>query len=196
MSAEIYSQPPYLYVFFGTIGVWIVSDLSIGLRHRGGGERTQDRGSKRAIGVAVSGGVAGAAVIPEVVSAPRLPRPLAAFWIGIGLALCGVLLRQYAVRTLGEHFSLEVSVAETDSVVRSGPYRWVRHPSYTGALTTMIGIGLAAGSWLSLGVVTVAGLLGYGYRIRVEERVLREQLGDSYEAYTDRTPYRLVPGLW
>ncbi|WP_245742075.1 methyltransferase family protein [Natrinema salaciae] len=128
---------------------------------------------------------------------------MAAFWIGIGLVLCGVFLRQYAVRTLDEYFSVAVSVDASDRVVSSGPYRWVRHPSYTGGLGTLIGTGVATGNWLSLGLVTVAGLVAYGYRIRVEERVLREQLGDSreqlgdsYDAYATQTPYRLVPGLW
>lgn len=189
-------EDPYLYVFVGALVVWIVSDLSIGVRYRDGAAAPQDRGSKRAIGIAVSGGVLGAALVPEVVTAPGLPYPRAAFWIGIGLVLFGVLIRQYAVRTLGEFFSLAVTVEETDTVVSSGPYRWVRHPSYTGGLAALIGIGVATGNWLSLGLVTVAGLLGYGYRIRVEERALRETLGDSYEAYAERTPYRLVPGLW
>lgn len=189
-------QRPHLYVFFGAIAVWVVSNLSIGLRYRNRDTASQDRGSKRAIAVATSGGIIGATLLPEVMPAPELPRRLAAFWIGIGLVVFGVLLRQYAVRTLSEYFSLEVSVEETDTVVKSGPYRWVRHPSYTGELATVIGVGVAIGNWLSLGFVTLAGLLGYGYRIRVEEQVLRETLGDSYEAYAKRTPYRLIPGLW
>lgn len=196
MSSPIYLQGAYLYVFFGALGIWIVSDLSIGVRYRDGTAGPQDRGSKRVIGIAVSGGVVGAALLPELVTVPTLPRQRAAFWIGIGLVLFGVLFRQYAVRTLGEYFSIAVSVEETDTVVSSGPYRWVRHPSYTGGLITLIGLGVATGNWLSPGLVTVAGLLGYGYRIRVEERVLREKLGAAYEAYAERTPYRLVPGLW
>ncbi|OAQ53547.1 nickel-cobalt-cadmium resistance protein [Natrinema mahii] len=196
MSAPIFSEEPYLYVFVGALAVWIVSDLRIGARHRDGATGPRDRGSKRVIGIAVSGGTAGAALLPELVAVPTLPRQRVAFWIGIGLVVLGVLFRQYAVRTLGEYFSLAVSVDEADTVVTSGPYRWVRHPSYTGGLTTMVGIGVATGNWLSLGVVTLAGVAGYGYRIHVEERVLREKLGESYEAYAERTQYRLVPGLW
>ncbi|WP_306052207.1 methyltransferase family protein [Natronococcus wangiae] len=123
-------------------------------------------------------------------------RPTVAFWAGLGTILLGVAVRQYAVRTLGDGFSLEVTVDEDDEVIDSGPYRWIRHPSYTGALFSLVGVGIAVGNWLSIVVVTLAGLAGYGYRIRVEERALRDTLGDAYVEYASRTPYRLVPGLW
>ncbi|SFC30098.1 Protein-S-isoprenylcysteine O-methyltransferase Ste14 [Halobiforma haloterrestris] len=196
--------------FLAAIGVWIASDLSIGLRYRNRTEKTggqdqdrdqdqdQDRGSRHAIGGAVSGGVMIAVAIPYFLPgrAPALPAPAVTFWLGIGLVLLGVAVRQYAVRTLGAYFSLEVTVDRTDRVVSTGPYRWVRHPSYTGGLTSLLGAGLAVGNGASLAVLLVAGVLAYGYRIRVEERALRDRLGDDYTEYTDETPYRLVPFLW
>lgn len=196
MSPPVYAQAPHLYVFFGAIGLWVVSDLRIGWRYGDRGDASQDRGSKRVLGASVVAGVVGAALVPELVPAPSLPWPAIAFWIGIGTMALGVAVRQYAAWTLREYFSLEVAVDSTDSVVTAGPYRWVRHPSYTGGFTTLVGLGVAVGNWASLGIVIVAGLVGYGYRIAVEERALREQLGEEYEAYAERTPYRLVPGLW
>lgn len=82
-----YSQRPYLYVFIGALAVWAVSDLSVGFRSRGRATASQGRGSKLAIAVAISGGTFGAALLPEVMPAPELPRPPAAFWIGITLWL-------------------------------------------------------------------------------------------------------------
>lgn len=189
-------EPRPLLVFFVVVGVWIVSDWSIALRHGRTVDASQDRGSKHAIGAGVIGGVLGAVLFSQVAPGFAVPAPTVAFWLGLGTILLGVLVRQYAVRTLGEGFDLEVTVDEDDAVVDSGPYRWVRHPSYTGALLSLVGVGVTLGNWLSVAAALLAGLAGYGYRIRVEERVLREILGEEYLEYAERTPYRLVPGLW
>ena len=196
MTTAPFTRDPYLYAFLGAIAIWIVSDLSIGARYQRRLETNQDRGSKRAIGAAVSGGVLSAAFLQIAIPSLTVPVPTVAFWIGIGLMLLGIVVRQYAVRTLGANFSLEVSVSESDTVITSGPYRWVRHPSYTGGFLTLVGIGIATAHWLSIGITVVAGLGGYGYRIRVEEQALRDKLGDRYEAYTRQTPSRLLPFVW
>ena len=189
---------PSMAAFLIVIGIWIVSDWSIGLQYRRttDASRDRDRGSKRVIGLAVVLGVLVAALAAVLFPSLRMPAPVIAFWGGLAVIVVGVAVRQYAVRTLGDAFSLEVSVDTDHDVVDSGPYRWVRHPSYTGALLSMLGLGIAVGNWASVAVLLVAGLAGYGYRIRVEERALRETLGDSYVEYENRTPYRLVPWVW
>jgi protein-S-isoprenylcysteine O-methyltransferase Ste14 len=80
-------------------------------------------------------------------------------------------------------------------VITSGPYRWLRHPSYTGILLIAIGAGAAWGNWLGLGVLTLMTLVALVYRIRVEERALLEELGDSYRTYAD-LHRRLIPFIW
>ncbi|WP_247001898.1 methyltransferase family protein [Halosolutus gelatinilyticus] len=182
--------------FLIAVGIWILSDWSLALRYRDAADTNQDRGSKRAIGLAVVGGVLVAASAATLAPSVRFPYSTSPFWIGLAVILVGVGVRQYAVWTLDEAFSLVVTVDGDDEVVDSGPYRWVRHPSYTGALLSLLGLGVAIGNWLSLLVLVVAGLSGYGYRIRVEERALRETLGEGYVEYENRTPYRLIPGLW
>src|SRR5207249_5246499 len=69
------------------------------------------------------------------------------FYIGIFLMFLGVLVRQYAIAILGRFFSLTVQIPEDHKVVEKGPYRLIRHPSYTGILITFIGLGLAVQSW-------------------------------------------------
>jgi protein-S-isoprenylcysteine O-methyltransferase Ste14 len=81
-------------------------------------------------------------------------------------------------------------------VVDSGPYRLVRHPSYTGGLLEYTGIGLVLGNWISLGTVAAGTIAGYVYRIRIEERTLTEELGEPYQRFLDRTPYRLILYVW
>jgi protein-S-isoprenylcysteine O-methyltransferase Ste14 len=80
-------------------------------------------------------------------------------------------------------------------VVNNGPYRWVRHPSYSGLLLIVIGCGLASGDWLALVVSAVLPPAAVVRRIHVEEAELVGVLGDRYRAYQRHTR-RLIPGLW
>ncbi len=80
-------------------------------------------------------------------------------------------------------------------VIQSGPYRLIRHPSYTGALITLLGMGLALTNWASLIAALVIPAVGFLYRISIEERVLVEALGNPYREYMQRT-CRLIPFIW
>ncbi len=128
-------------------------------------------------------------------SVGRLPAAGAVFWLGIGVMLAGFSVRMAAVVTLGDLFSHRVVVAPDHEVVDTGLYAVVRHPSYTGAVVTYVGIGLACGNWVSVLAATAGALVGYGHRVRVEERTLEREL-DGYAAYTERVPYRLFPFVW
>ncbi len=122
------------------------------------------------------------------------PLPGWVFYPGIILILLGIMIRQWAIAVLGRFFSLTVSVAEDHKIVQNGPYRLVRHPSYTGALVTFIGLGLAVQSWAAILGLLLVFALAYGYRIRVEERTLSLELGTDYLNYMRRTK-RLIPYL-
>ncbi len=115
-----------------------------------------------------------------------------AFYLGILLMLLGVFVRQWAIAVLGRFFSLTVRVTEDHKVVDKGPYKFIRHPSYTGVLITFIGLGLAVQSAGALLVFLVVFSLSFGYRMRVEERTLLSELGPDYSSYMKRTK-RLLP---
>jgi protein-S-isoprenylcysteine O-methyltransferase Ste14 len=104
----------------------------------------------------------------------------------------GSLLRRYCFRTLGEYFTGDVKAKPNQPVIRSGPYRLVRHPSYTAGMIMFIGIGLALGSWVSFVLLTIATIATYSYRVVVEERVLLETIGEPYRAYM-RERKRFIP---
>jgi len=106
----------------------------------------------------------------------------------------GVLVRQYAIAILGRFFSLTVQISEDHKVVEKGPYRLIRHPSYTGILITFIGLGLAVQSWGAVLVLLLFFGISFGYRMRVEERTLLSGLGRDYASYMKRTK-RLIPFL-
>jgi protein-S-isoprenylcysteine O-methyltransferase Ste14 len=114
---------------------------------------------------------------------------------GVALMWLGIVLRQWAVHTLGRFFTFQLTVRSDQHVVVTGPYRWVRHPSYSGLLLTSLGAAVALGNWVSLAVLTVPYACAMAYRIRIEEGMLREGLGADYETYA-QSRKRLVPGVW
>ena len=114
------------------------------------------------------------------------------FTAGIMLMLAGVAFRWYAIRVLGRFFTVVVAVSPGQTVVEAGPYRWIRHPSYSGAILTLFGFGLVFANWLSLLLIMIFAVIGYAYRITVEERVLLAALGDPYRLYMKRTR-RIIP---
>jgi protein-S-isoprenylcysteine O-methyltransferase Ste14 len=87
-------------------------------------------------------------------------------------------------------------VVQTDhKVVDTGPYRLVRHPSYTGLLTIELGLGIMLGTWLSIPACLLPPLIAFAVRLVTEERVLARELGAPYREYMART-HRLIPGVW
>jgi protein-S-isoprenylcysteine O-methyltransferase Ste14 len=163
-------------------------------RHREGEHR--DRGSYLLIIVCVSAGLVGAGLVAGAVTSAELSAirwPL--FGAGIALMLAGIVLRQWAVAMLGDSFTIVVRVREGQDVIDTGPYRFVRHPSYTGMLITFAGFGLALGNWISILCAIVVPLIGIVVRIRVEERALLQGLGEPYRRFA-QTRKRLVPRVW
>jgi protein-S-isoprenylcysteine O-methyltransferase Ste14 len=107
----------------------------------------------------------------------------------------GLAIRVWAVITLGDSFRTFIEAEADQAVVTRGPYRWVRHPSYTGLLLIAAGFGIGAGNWLSLVVGALVALLGLLPRIAVEEAEMTRVLGERYRIY-QRTTHRLIPRLW
>jgi protein-S-isoprenylcysteine O-methyltransferase Ste14 len=117
------------------------------------------------------------------------------FCAGICLMIAGTAFRWYSARLLGQYFTFDVATQRGQALIETGPYKYVRHPSYSGALVSLFGFGLALGNWASL-IAAVSCLGGaYAYRIPVEEAALSAALGESYRRYMRRT-WRLVPFLF
>ena len=112
---------------------------------------------------------------------PRAQLPL--FAVGVSLILLGSSLRRYCWRTLGQYFTGDVRARLDQPVIRTGPYRLVRHPSYTAGMLMFIGIGLALGSWFSFTLLTIVTIATYGYRVVIEERALLDTIGEPYRSY-------------
>ena len=122
-------------------------------------------------------------------------QPVVLFVVGILLMVTGVIFRWYAIRSLGKFFTLRIATQPGQTVVEHGPYHWIRHPSYSGALITMFGLGLAFTNWLCLIGILVFGFIGYSYRVMIEEQTLISELGEPYREYMKRTK-RFIPFVY
>jgi protein-S-isoprenylcysteine O-methyltransferase Ste14 len=179
-----------------TAVAFALSEVSIRLRSARHQEGSRvDRGSIVAVVAALAVGVLVAVWVAGAVPATAIPGGWAPFTVGLVLMWLGIALRQWAVWTLGRFFTVVVRVTDEQTVVDRGPYSWVRHPSYTGLLLTLLGLGLALGNWLSVLALVVVPTIGLVVRIRVEERALLTALGEPYRAYAEHRR-RLLPGVW
>jgi protein-S-isoprenylcysteine O-methyltransferase len=185
-----------LVIFDTTYSIWIISELFGAvlipkLRQRGPTRVRRDRGSGAlviltvflSISIAFALGYNGVGMLPDW-----------AYYLGISLMLLGIVLRQWAIAVLGRFFSLTVKVAEDHKVIDKGPYRVIRHPSYTGVLITFIGLGFAVQSVGALLFLLTLYGMSFGYRMSVEERALMTELGKDYGDYMRRTK-RIIPFL-
>ena len=143
--------------------------------------------------------IAGAIVAAEVLGRRgRLLWPGGLDWpfvVGIVLIAAGIGLRAWSIASLGRFFQYRIRVQPGHQVVTRGPYRYVRHPSYTGIALVLAGIALACDDVWALPVVVVLGGVGLYVRIRAEERQLTKALGAEYEQFAAGRK-RLVPGVW
>jgi protein-S-isoprenylcysteine O-methyltransferase Ste14 len=113
------------------------------------------------------------------------------FWTGAGMLVAGLLFSVWARLHLGRNWSAYVTVKEGHELITNGPYRFVRHPIYTGLLLGFIGSALARAEWRGIVAVVIA-FLALWRKSRVEEQWMRERFGQAYEDYARRTA-ALVP---
>jgi protein-S-isoprenylcysteine O-methyltransferase Ste14 len=176
-----------------TLAAWALVELGVRVRERlqGRGGTARDRGTRVLIVVTLAAAIALAAVTASRATRIAVPYRIAGtivMWVGLAI-------RVWAIATLGRAFRTTVEVAPGQTVVSTGPYRWVRHPSYGGLLLIVTGFGLAAGHWLVLIVCALLPLTALLRRVQIEEAELTAVLGDPYRAYQARTK-RLIPGVW
>ena len=197
MAPLAYTDVGAKYAFYVVLGMFAASEWSIRFRsqkNRGGTRK--DRGSFYVVVfTAVLGIGAAFALAHSVQSAGINVARWPIFIIGLAIVILAMALRRWAVLTLGQFFTVQVQVRSGQTVVDTGPYRWVRHPSYTAITMSFVGIGVALENWLSLLVLIVVPTIGLVIRIRVEERALLEALGEPYREFS-ATRARLIPKVW
>ena len=114
--------------------------------------------------------------------------------LGWLLVLLGLGFACWARVTLGRNWSGTVQLKQDHELVMAGPYRWVRHPIYTGILLGLLGTALVIGEWRGLLALALVAA-GFWFKLRHEEALMREQFGAAYVDYMRRTK-ALIPGVW
>lgn len=182
-----------------TMTAWLVLEAGLLIRDRirGKGSAARDQGTLWLNIVIITAAVVAAGLLTGAVrnAGPWEFGSTGLSAAGLLVMWTGLAVRIWAIAVLGSSFRTTVEVDTSQRVVDSGPYRWVRHPSYTGIVLLMAGLGLVYGNVPALAILLVlpAGVLIH--RIFVEEAVLTEVIGRAYADYAARTK-RLVPGLW
>lgn len=118
-------------------------------------------------------------------------------WIILGtlLLIAGTLLRLYSIKILGKYFSASVEIKDNHQIVRTGPFKLLRHPSYTGAYTAMLGSAIFLHSLTGLVILGIGMLFVYHLRIKAEEKTLIRHFKEEYLNYTKDT-WKMFPYLW
>ena len=123
-----------------------------------------------------------------------LPPSIDWAWIGAALVLTGMLFTLWARFFLGANWSARVTVKQNHELIKSGPYRIVRHPIYAGLLLAMLGTALAFGEARCFVAVALA-VIGWKLKSLTEEKFMLEQFGEAYTQY-QREVKCLIPLIW
>jgi protein-S-isoprenylcysteine O-methyltransferase Ste14 len=140
------------------------------------------------IGVSISA----AFFLREAFPQGKLPHPRTFYIIGLIFFVLGLVIRWVAIIYLGRLFTVNVAIAEDHQLITSGPYRYVRHPSYTGTLLIFLGFGLCMLNIFSLAAVFLPIIAAFLWRMHVEEDALSATFGEQYRTYVNQTQ-RLIP---
>ena len=172
-----------------------LSEIGLSVLKRARSGDVVDRGSFRMLWMTIVGSLFAAFIAPHSVPQANFSTSGGLYEFGVGLFVAGLSLRWLAIFWLGKFFTVKVTIASDHRVIDTGPYRFVRHPSYTGALAAFLGLGICVGNWVSLLVIMIPITWAFIKRIDIEEVVLRSALDGPYAAYSRRTR-RLVPFVY
>jgi protein-S-isoprenylcysteine O-methyltransferase Ste14 len=185
-------------IFWISLWAWLLAEvvLQVSQYFSGGRARVSEWRSLGLIVLSVAVGEVLAAFAARRLPSLDLHIPwVVAFGVAIPVLWVGAGFRLWSIRTLGRYFRGVVHVQQDHEVIQRGPYRILRHPSYAGALLAVAGVSLLLNNILAIVILLACVFAGTYYRIRVEERVLTEELGTAYATYASHTA-RLVPGVW
>jgi protein-S-isoprenylcysteine O-methyltransferase len=193
-SLPLPEGPIYSVSFWCACALWIAPETVAWVVKRSpDATQARDRGSLVLITWLWWAGIAAGLLLSLFVPQAAMPwKRVEVFFFGIACMLGGTALRWYSAQVLGKYFTFDVAIHGGQTLIEAGPYRFVRHPSYSGALLSLFGFGLALGNWAGLMVSLSCLSFAYAYRIPVEEAALTAALGEAYKQYMRRT-WRLVP---
>jgi protein-S-isoprenylcysteine O-methyltransferase Ste14 len=189
-------------VNFSVLGGFLASEILINVSRRGGKGSADQRSGKvtnaRIMAVGVASIVVGIVIgfTAKFMDIRWLFSPnYFISSLGLLLIVIGVVIRWSAVRTLDRYFTVDVTILGDHRLIRSGLFKYVRHPSYLGLLIAVLGLGVTMVNWLSTLVMLVPHVIVIIMRINEEEQALEHRFGMEYEDYRNHTK-RLIPAVY
>lgn len=182
-------------IFYISMAVWFLSELYYKkVLTSGQTAKKKDKSTLNILWIVIIPSIFLAAFISNMFKFP-ISKGEWIFFLGEGCIVIGILFRWIIIRSLGKYFTVDVSIREDHQIKKEGFYKYMRHPSYTFALLTFVGLGLFLNNWVSFAVAFIPPFLAFNYRIKVEEQALIEQFGDEYIQYKKQTR-RLIPFIY
>jgi protein-S-isoprenylcysteine O-methyltransferase Ste14 len=174
---------------------YVISEVTMTRRTTRGKDNSADRGTRKLVWILTAIALDGA-WLPVIFS---LGKMLALgdwlTWVGVFIMISGVAFRRYAIAVLGRFFTATVQIQKDHQIINTGPYRYIRHPSYLGILVLALGNGIALANWVSLLLCILLPTIGIINRIKVEETELSCHFGEQYQDYKKST-WRLIPYVY
>lgn len=177
--------------------IYLASEILLNLTRRSRSKTgtKQDRSTLGMIWLVIAVSVIAGVFIAHNFRAAALPHAHIFASAGVMLFVMGLILRWWAIITLGRFFTVDVTIEKDHELVERGPFRIVRHPSYTGVLLAFAGFALSLCNWAALLVILVPIGAAFIRRMNAEEGALSHALGPNYADYMKRTK-RLVPFVY
>jgi len=177
----------YLYGFFEVL-------MNLRLRRKANATTTNDKGSLWLLYGLITLGY----TLSFSIGATKIGRMVpwnTFFSIGMALVVMGFIIRIHSMLTLKQYFSYSVTKVENHKIIATGLYKFIRHPGYLGQLMIFLGISISISNWFSILLMMIPILIGYLYRMRIEEKFMSVQLGEDYLVYQEHTK-RIIPLLY
>jgi protein-S-isoprenylcysteine O-methyltransferase len=177
--------------------IYLVSEILLTLTRRSRSKTgtKQDRSTLGMIWLVIAVSIMAGVFVAQNFQPAALPYGRIFVSAGVVLFVAGLLLRWWAIVTLGRFFTVDVTIEKDHEVVQRGPFRVVRHPSYTGVLLAFVGFALSLRNWAALLAILLPIGAAFIHRMNVEEEALSRALGAHYANYMKRTK-RLVPFVY
>ncbi len=177
--------------------IYLVSEILLTLTRRSRSKTgtKQDRSTLGIIWLVIAVSITAGVFVAQNFRGAALPYGQMFAIAGVVMFVAGLLLRWWAIIALGRFFTVDVTVEQDHELVERGPFRVVRHPSYTGVLLAFVGLGLSLRNWAALLVILLPIGAAFIHRMNVEEDALSRALGSHYADYKKRTK-RLVPFVY
>ena len=185
-----------MWLFYIVWFIWVGSEivLNVFTRSKNFKSRQYDGGTLKQIWITITLSVILAVFVSKSYYFP-ISKTIPIAFIGLIIIILGLILRFVSILSLGKSFTVDVSVSDEQKIKKDGLYKYVRHPSYLGALLSFLGLGLSINNWISLFLIIIPVTIAFIKRMDKEEATLRSHFGKEYQDYIKKTKH-IVPYIY